>query len=114
MKPYGMLKIPAILLGFAGALILSPTCKAQEVSPDHFTDTGVADVYQPAAQQVVATKTKQTPPSLQARNQRTDSPAGATTQLASTRDSSVPAQPSAVAISDKRKVAAALRKQQKP
>ncbi len=104
MMPYRMLKIPAILLGFAGALILSPACKAQEVSPDHFTDTGVEDVYQPAPRHLAAPKPKpeQRLPALQTRNQRTDSPA---MQLAATRNSSVPAQPSAVAISEKRKIA---------
>src|SRR5258707_8460318 len=90
MIPYRMLKLPVILLGFAGALILSPACKAQEVSPDHFTDTGVADVYQAAPHRVAAPKPKHTPLVLQTRNQRTDSPAAL--QLAATRNSSVPAQ----------------------
>lgn|SRR5437870_5494361 len=102
MKPYGMLKIPAILLGFAGALTLTPACKAQEVSPDHFTDTGVENVYQVAPHQVAAPKLKQTPPALQTRNHRTDSPASL--QLAAARNS-VPAQPGPVAIPEKRKIA---------
>ena len=103
MMPYRMLKIPAILLGFAGALILSPACKAQEVSPDHFTDTGVENVYQPAPRHLAAPKPKpeQRLPALQTRNQRTDSPA---MQLAATRNS-VPAQPGPVAIPEKLKIA---------
>jgi hypothetical protein len=28
----------------AAALILTPACKAQEVSPDHFTDTGIEGI----------------------------------------------------------------------
>jgi hypothetical protein len=104
MKPYEMLKLPVILLGFACALTLTPTCKAQEVSPDHFTDTGVADVYQAAPHHAAAPKPKQTPPALQTRNQRTDSQA--TMQLAATRNSSTPAQPGALAIPEKHKIAA--------
>jgi hypothetical protein len=103
MKPYGMLKIPVILLGFASALALSPACKAQEVSPDHFTDSGVADVYQAAPHQVAAPKLKHAHPALQTRNQRTDSPA--TMQLAATHNSSAPAQPGVLAIPEKHKIA---------
>jgi hypothetical protein len=36
-------------LGLAATLLVStPSCKAQEVNPDHFTDTGVQDVYEGA------------------------------------------------------------------
>lgn len=110
MKPFGMLKMPVMLLGFGGALILSPACKAQEVSPDHFTDTGVEGVYQTGPNKVAAPKLKQTPPALQARSHQPDSPA--TLQLSATRDSSLPAQPSALGIAEKRKTAA--RKPKKP
>lgn len=48
MKSFRMLNLPAMLLGVGAVLILSPACKAQESSPDHFTDVGVQDVYQPA------------------------------------------------------------------
>jgi hypothetical protein len=111
MKPFRMLKIPVILLGFAGALILSPACKAQqEVSPDHFTDTGVEHIYQAAPHKAAAHELKQTPPVLQARHHRTDSPA--TPQLTATRHSLSAAQPSALAIPEKRKTA--TRKPNKP
>jgi hypothetical protein len=110
MKASRMLNIPIMLLGFGGALILSPACKAQEVSPDHFTDTGVEDVYQAAPHQVAAPKLKQTPPASEARNQQTDSPA--TLQLATNRNSLLPTPASALAIQEKRKTAP--RKPKKP
>ena len=110
MKSYGMLKLPLILLGFGGALILSPACKAQDSSPDHFTDTGVQDVYQPAPHQVAAAMPTPAPKALQTRNHQTASPT--TVQVAATRSSSAPVQPSALAIPEKRKIAA--RKPEKP
>src|SRR5258708_18035481 len=110
MKAFRMLNIPIMLLGFGGALILSPACKAQEVSPDHFTDTGVEDVYQAAPHQVAVPKLKQTPPVSEARNQQTDSPA--TLQLATNRNSLLRTQPSTLAIQEKRKTAP--RKPKKP
>jgi len=110
MKPFRMFKIPLMLLGFGGALILSPVCKAQEVSPDHFTATGLEDVHQAAPQKLAATKPMQTPPALQARNLRTDSPT--TMQLTATRNSSLPVQPGTLAIPEERKIAP--RKPKKP
>ncbi len=113
MKPFRMFKIPLMLLGFGGALILSPVCKAQEVSPDHFTATGLEDVHQAAPQKLAATKPMQTPPALQARNLRTDSPT--TMQLTATtatRSSSLAAEPRALAIPEKHKIAP--RKPKKP
>ena len=92
MKSFNMLKIPTILLGLGGVLLLSPACKAQEVSPAIFTNTGVEDVY-PAA------KPKPAAPHL--RKQQAGS--AATTQLATKRNSSKPAQPSVQAVAEKRK-----------
>jgi hypothetical protein len=103
MKPFGMLKLPVLLLGFGGALILTPACKAQEVSPDHFTDTGVQNVYQAAPHQAAAPKPTQAPKALQTRKHKIDSPAAP--QLTATRNSSVP-QPGAMAIAEKRKTTA--------
>jgi hypothetical protein len=103
MKPFNMLKMPMILLGFGGALLLSPTCKAQECSPDHFTDTGVEDVYAPAALKVVTTTAKPKPSAVQARKHPTGS--AATLQLAANRDSSELPQPSEQAVAEKRKPA---------
>jgi hypothetical protein len=103
MKAFRMLNIPVMVLGFGGVLLLSPACKGQEVSPAHFTDMGVEDVYQAAPHQVVAPKLKQAPLGSQARNHRTGSPA--TLQLTATRNSSLSPQPSALAIPEKRKTA---------
>ncbi len=110
MKPFRMFKIPVILLGFGGVLILSPACKAQEVSPDHFTATGVEDLHQAAPQKVAAPKPMQTLPASQARNQRADS--ATTLQLTTTRNSSLPVQPGTLAIAEERKIAP--RKPKKP
>jgi hypothetical protein len=87
-----MLKMPMILLGLGGVLLLSPTCKAQEVSPAIFTNTGVEDAY-PAA--------KPKPAATHSRKQQTNS--AATTQLADKRNSSKPPQPSVQAVAEKRK-----------
>lgn len=110
MKSFKMLNLPVMLLGVGAALILSPACKAQESSPDHFTDTGVLDVYQPAAATPAATKARQTTPAVQAQTQHSGSTASM--KDASTRKSSSTAQPNAVAVAEKRKIAA--RKPQKP
>jgi hypothetical protein len=92
VKSFNMLKMPMILLGLGGVLLLSPTCKAQEVSPAIFTNTGVEDVY-PAA--------KPKPAATHSRKQQTNS--AATTQLADKRNSSKPPQPSVQAVAEKRK-----------
>jgi hypothetical protein len=111
MKPFGMLKIPVMLLGLGAALILSPACKAQaEIAPDHFDGTDSWDAPHAAPHNVAAPRLKQTPPPLQTRNHQTDSPA--TLQLTSKRDSSLPARPSALAIQEKRETAP--RKPEKP
>jgi hypothetical protein len=62
VKPFRMLRIPILLVGLGGAaLLLSPGCKAQEVSPDHFTDTGVQGVYENASVQAATPKLKPLP-----------------------------------------------------
>ncbi len=75
MKPFGMLKFPIILVGFGAALLLAPACKAQEVSPDHFTDTGVQDVYDVTQAKAATPKAKQKPVASLARASQTNSPA---------------------------------------
>ncbi len=92
MKPFNMFKIPMILLGLGGTLLLSPACKAQEVSPAIFTNTGVEDAY-PA--------TKPKPAATQSRKQQTGSTAS--TRLAAKRNSSKPSQPSVQLVAEKRK-----------
>jgi len=99
VKSLNMLKLPVILLGFGGALLLSPACKAQESSPDHFTDTGVQDVYEPGSAKPAAKPAK--PAVVQAKKQQTGS--DAKVQLAANRSASEIPQPSAQAVADKRK-----------
>jgi hypothetical protein len=102
MKSFGMWKIPVMLLGLGAAVILAPTCKAQqEVSPDNFTATGVDDVNQGSQQKAAAPALKQTPSAQHVRNHQTDAPA--TLQLAAKRDAALPAQPGTAAVQEKRK-----------
>jgi hypothetical protein len=96
MKPIGMFKIPVILVGLGAAMILSPVCKAQEVSPDHFTDTGVQDVYDGASGKAVAPKAQHKPSATHQSN----SPA--TLQPVAKR-TPVSATPGAQTVADKRK-----------
>ncbi len=60
MNAYKQLLPRTILIGSMGLaamlLVSTPSCKAQEVSPDHFTDTGVQDVYDAAPAQKPETK----------------------------------------------------------
>jgi hypothetical protein len=102
MKSMRLLTIPAVLLGIGGALLFSPACKAQEVSPDHFTETGVAGVYQSAPSKVVAPAVKRKVPS-QVRTNQTGSPT--TLQLAANNTPSLPPQPGAQPVAEKRKPA---------
>ena len=94
MKSFGMLKLLMILVDLGAALFLSPACKAQEVSPDHFTDTGVRDVYLSAPGKVVAPKVQQKPPATQAR-------AGLTLEPVAKRTPVSAARPGAQAVADK-------------
>ncbi len=103
MKLFSLVKIPAVVLGFAALVVFAPTGKAQsEVSPDHFDGT---DLWEIAARKPVAAKAKATPAigSYQARNKKAGSEA--TMQLASTRELSKSMPHDAVAVQDKRKVA---------
>jgi hypothetical protein len=102
-----MLKLLVILLGFSGALLLSPASKAQE-GFDHFTDSGVLNVYEPVAGKVAATAVKQMPAGVLARKQQIGS--ASTRQLATKRGSSLPVKPEAQAVTEKRKPAPVERK----
>ncbi len=104
MKPFSLLKIPVLLVGFGALLFFSPTCKAQsEVNPDHFDGT---DPWEIAARKPVTLRTKAapTPASYQVRNEKAGSGAGL--QLAAARDLSNPVPHNTVAVQDKRKTAA--------
>ncbi len=104
MKPFSLLKIPVLMLGFGALLFFSPTCKAQsEVNPDHFDGT---DPWEIAARKPVTPRTKAAPApaSYQVRNEKAGSGAGL--QLAAARDLSNPVPHNTVAVQDKRKTAA--------
>jgi hypothetical protein len=101
VKSFNTLKLPVILLSFSGALLLSPASKAQEASPDHFTDTGVQNVYEPGQAKVAAAAVKKMPAPVLARNQQIGS--ASTLQLATKRGSSLLAQPEAQVVAEKRK-----------
>jgi len=104
MKLFSLLKIPMMLVGLGGALLLAPACKAQsEVSPDHFDGT---DSWEIAARTPVAPKTKAATAtgSYQAQNKKAGS--GASLQLTAARDISKSSPRTAVALQDKRKVTA--------
>jgi hypothetical protein len=104
MKPFSLLKIPVVLVGLGALLLFTPGCKAQsEVSPDHFDGT---DSWEIAARTPVAPRTKPAPAtaSHQARNKKAGS--GASLQLAAVRDLSKSSPRNALAVQDKRKLAA--------
>ncbi len=67
----GTIGVATMLLGW------TPSCKAQEVSPAHFTQTGVEDVYpvqkplaKKSAKVLIATRSIQAGPSSQAINRK--------------------------------------------
>jgi hypothetical protein len=103
MKPIAASKIPMILVGLGTALLLSPACKAQEVNPDHFTETGVEGVYENVPAQVTAPKVKQKPSTLQTRARQTNSPA--TLRATAERSPWAPRQHGAQEVSEKRRPA---------
>jgi hypothetical protein len=110
MKYFGMLKLPMILVGMGAALAFSPSCKAQEVSPDHFTDTGVQNVYENAPAQTAAPKPKQNKSAAQVRSSQTNS--SATLQPVAKHTPVSAAQPGPKTVADKRKSAPATPKKQ--
>jgi hypothetical protein len=95
-----MLKMPVILLSFAGTLLFSPASKAQE-GFDHFTDTGVLNVYEPVASKPAQAALKQMPAAVPARKQTVGS--ASPLQRSAKRGSSLVAKPEAQAITDKQK-----------
>ena len=108
MNTYKQLLPRTILFGSVGLaamlLVSTPSCKAQEVSPDHFTDTGVQDVYEPALAKVSAPKAKQNLLASQARTHRINSSMAA--QHAAKRNNLLYSQLDTPAVVDKRKPAA--------
>ncbi len=111
MKPFSLLKIPVLLVGFAAMLLFTPACKAQsEVSPDHFDGT---DPWEIAARKPMAPKAKAASErgSYQAQSKMVGS--GASVQLAAVHDVSNSTGHKAVAIQDKRKTAVVRKPDQK-
>jgi hypothetical protein len=106
MKPFSLLKLTLMLVGFGAVLMLAPACKAQsEVSPDRFdgSDSWETAAHKPAPT-AKAKPTTTTHANLQAQNRMAD--AGPTVQLAAAREVSKPEKHEAVAVQGKRKTAA--------
>jgi hypothetical protein len=101
VKPFNMLKMPVILLGFAGTLLFSPASKAQEVTSDHFMEAGVLNVYEPVAKKAVQPAVKQAPAAVPAQRQKIGSISPL--QHTAKRGPSLVAKPEAQAITDKQK-----------
>jgi len=110
MKSFRMLTLPMMLVGLGAALAFSPACKAQEASPDHFTDTGVQNVYENASAKTAAPKPKQHQPTAQVRSSQTNS--SATLQPVAKHTPVSAAQPGPKTVADKRKSAPATPKKQ--
>jgi hypothetical protein len=110
MKYFGMLKLPMILVGLGTALAFSPASKAQEVSPDHFTDTGVQNVYENSPAQTAAPKPKQNKSAAPVRSSQTNSSASLQPVAKHTPVSA--AQPGPKTVADKRTSAPATPKKQ--
>jgi hypothetical protein len=91
-------------LGLAAMLLVStPSCKAQEVNPDHFTDTGVQDVYEGAPVKVATPIVKQNLSATQSRKHQMNSPA--TVHTVAKRTYELSAQLDTPAVADKPKSA---------
>ena len=101
MKSFGMLKCPMMLVGFGAALLLSPACRAQEVSPDHFTDSGIQDVYDGAQKPAAPKASPKASQPGQARARQISLPV--TVQPVAKRTPVSATQPSVRAAADKRK-----------
>lgn len=103
MKHFILLKLSVLVLGVGGALLLTPTSRAQsEISPDHFDGT---DSWAASAKAVRPPMHKPTGPtaSLQAQSQKL--PQASAVQLAAAREAAKPVRQDAVVIDHKRKVA---------
>jgi hypothetical protein len=91
-------------LGLAAMLLVStPSCKAQEVNPDHFTDTGVQDVYEGAPAKVARINVKQNLSATQAPKHQIHTPAAMHT--VALRTSQLSLQLDTPAVADQRKPA---------
>jgi hypothetical protein len=114
MNTYKQLLPRTIFLGSFGVaamlLVATPSCKAQEVSPDHFTETGVQDVYEPTPAKVAAPTVKQNLAAAQTRAHQIN--VSSTKQSATKRTSILSAQLDAAAVADNRKSTGSTAKKQ--
>ena len=108
MNAYKQLLPRTILIGSMGLaamlFVSTPSCKAQEVSPDHFTDTGVQNVYESAPALAAAPAAKQSVSATQSRARKINS--AATMQPAAKHNPVLTAQLGTPAIDAKRKLVA--------
>jgi len=104
MKPFGILKTPILLGGLGVALLLSPACKAQEVSPDQFADNNTESWEKPSRPVAPQADKAKSKPAAAPAQTRKAAPAQ-TVQLTSAHEPSVTPEQSAVAAADKRKTA---------
>jgi hypothetical protein len=103
MKPFNLLKILTLALGFGALMLFAPSCKAQsEVSPDHFDGT---DSWEIAARTPLTPKIKLAKQTSSYLAQNKKAGASANLQLAAAREASKSSPRDAVAVQDKRKVA---------
>lgn len=103
MKRFVLLKLAVLTLGVGGALLLTPSCKAQsEISPDHFdgTDSWAASARSAHAQ---GQKPNAAKPALQAKSQKAAQ--GSKFQLAAAREVTKPVRSEADAVDRKSKPA---------
>lgn len=87
MRPRKVLSPSLALFGFAAILCYSPSCRAQEPNPDHFTDSGVETYPERQQQPAAPRKAVQTAQAKQQAKQLDLTPASAKTRK-STRASS--------------------------
>ena len=103
MKPFSLMKIPMVLVGFGALVIFAPSCKAQsEVSPDHFDGT---DTWEVAARKPIAPKAKGVPALTVFQAMDKKASASGSLQLASVRENSGAIPGSTATLQDKKKPA---------
>jgi hypothetical protein len=114
MKPLAMLKMPILLGAFGAALMFSPACKAQEVSPEQFEDRNTAPFENMQKTTAVAPKKEQTrskaaASAVPARTRKAEPVQ--TAQLTPIREVSKQEGQNAAAVPDNRKTARKQKKQ---
>ena len=111
MKSFGMLKLSLIVAGAAAVLSFPPACRAQEVTNDHFTDTGLQDVYDGGPAKQATPKKVQKPAVVQVQAHQKTRPT-ATVHATAERAPVLSAQAVATEVAEKRKTAPKPQKKQ--